>query len=105
MRAGYVLRLRQLGDAEVQDLHRALSSQEQIRRLDVTMDDPPLVGGLKTVANLSPHIHQFRQGDWTGSRGQPLEHGLPLEQLHRDERLAAVLFDLVDGADVRMIQG
>src|SRR6266849_8729685 len=103
--AGDVLRLRHLGDAEVQDLHRALSGQEDVRGLDVTMDDPPLVGGLKTVANLDPYIHQFRQWDWTGPRRQPLEHGVPLEQLHRDERLAAVLFDLVDGAYVRMIQG
>src|SRR6476661_8811244 len=100
-----VPRLHQLRDAEVQDLHPALSGQEDVRRLDVTMDDPPLVGGLKTVADLDPYIHQLRQWDWTGSRRQPLEHGLPLEQLHRDERLAVVLFDLVDRADVRMIEG
>src|SRR4051812_43123211 len=83
--AGDVLRLRQLGDAEVQDLHWALSGQEEVRRLDVTMDDPPLMGDVKTVANLDPDIYQFRQWDWTGSRGQPLEHGPPLEQLHRDK--------------------
>src|SRR3954471_2151792 len=98
MSACDVLRLRQLGDAEVQDLDRPLPGQEDVRWLDVSMDDSPLVGGLKTVANLDPEIHQFRQWDWTGSRRQPLEHSLPLEQLHRDERLAGVLFDLVDGA-------
>ena len=57
------------------------------------------------VAMRSWRLALGAQGAWTGSRGQPLEHGLPLEQLHRDERLAIVLFDLVNGADVGMIQG
>jgi len=35
---------------------------------------------------------------------QPLLEGLPFEQLHGDERLAFVFINVVDGADVGMIQ-
>ena len=44
-----------------------------------------------------------RLGDAQRPAPQPLRERLALEQLHRDEQLAAVLADLVDLADVRMI--
>ena len=36
--------------------------------------------------------------------GDALPQRAPLEQLHHDERPALVLVDVVDGADVRMVQ-
>ena len=40
----------------------------------------------------------------TGRRGDALLEGLAFEQFHRDEGLAFGLVDIVDGADVRMIE-
>ena len=93
----------QLGQPEVEDLGVARRREEEVGRLDVPMNDPFGVRRLQTVGHLQRHRQDL-------VHLQPLpEHALlqrlALEQLHRDEVLPLVLVDVVDGADVRVIQG
>ena len=44
--------LKQFRHPEVQDLDDTLSGEEDVGRLDVTMDDPFFVGGLKTCRQI-----------------------------------------------------
>ena len=73
---------------------------EEIRRLDVAMDDAACVGGLERHGNLHAEVHHL----FDGKRAvfDPLLHRPPLEQLHDDEGPAVLLAELVDRADVRM---
>src|SRR6478672_10392509 len=60
------------------------------------MDDAFVVSCLQTKADLCGHVDQS---------GQRLLEGLSLQQLHGDERLTFVRFDVVNRADVRMVEG
>src|SRR5712691_2707535 len=60
------------------------------------------VRGIKRVRNLNGEIQQFLSRNW--SCADSALKSLPFKQLHRDEGLAIVLADFVDGADVGMVQ-
>ena len=66
------------------------------------MHDPLRVRGLERVGDLRPELQQLRELD----RPAPdaLGERLALEQLHRDEVLAVVLVDRVDGADAGVVE-
>ena len=97
------VRAGQFGQPEVEDLGLAALGDEDVRRLDVPVHDLFCVGGIERV------------GDFNGQRKQGLGvHGLagdtvlqrdPVEKLHGDKRLAVLLANVVNGADVGMIQG
>ena len=94
---------RQLGQPEVEDLGLPAPGDEDVGRLDVPVNDPFGVRGLQTVGHLERHREDL-------VHPQPLPEDallqrLALEQLHRNEVLPLMLVDVVDGADVRMIQG
>src|SRR5262245_22533166 len=64
------------------------------------------VRGIQAPADLNPDINENVRCD--GARrisGQALLQCLSFEQLHRDERPALVLFDVIDSADIRMVEG
>ena len=93
---------RQLGQPEVQDLRLAAVGQEDVRRLDVTMDDSLAVRAVERIGDLDADVD-----DLVGLQGpgrEPIPKRLSLHQLHDDERVALVLADVVDRADVRVIQ-
>ena len=88
-------------EAEVEQLH-AVRGQEDVRRLEVAMDDAARVqrgearrGCRGRSATASERAQR--------AASQPLGERFALEQLHRDEQPAVVLADLVDLADVRMV--
>ena len=58
---------------------------------------------LQRVGELEPQVHNLRRRQRPAL--EPLLERLAFQQLHRDERPALVLVDVVDGADVRVIQG
>ena len=75
--------------------------QKDVRRLEVAMDDAAGVER-RERASMSSAIGSA----WIDAQRaalQPLGERLALEQLHRDEELAVVFADLVDLADVRMV--
>jgi hypothetical protein len=60
------------------------------------------VGGIQCIGNLTAQIQQFP--NFHGLAPDPLPKRLAFQQLHHDERLAFVLADIVNGADVGMVQ-
>ena len=94
--------LRQLGQAEVEDLRLAALGDEDVGGLDVAVDDALRVRGVEGVCNLDPEIERDFE------RERPVVDAvlqrLAVEELHRDERLALGLADVVDRADVRVVE-
>ena len=94
--------LRQLGQAEVQDLRLPALGDEDVRGLDVAVDDALRVRGVEGVCNLDREIER----DFERQRPvvDPVLQRLAVEELHRDERLALGLVDVVHRADVRVVE-
>ena len=91
------------GEAEVEDLDRAVSGEEQVLGFQVAVDDSLLVRGGQPQRDSA--------GDFGGAAErnrapiEPLPQCLALEQLHdreSDSRLAA---EIVDRENVRVRQG
>jgi hypothetical protein len=91
-----------LGQPEVEQLGVTATGHENIRRLDVAMDDIAAVRGVERIDNLHGEVEQFLVRQRLAAN--PVLQRLALEQFHHDERLAVVLADLVNHADVGMIQ-
>src|SRR5215467_14372665 len=78
-----------LGKTEVENLGMAISSNEDVRWLDVAVDDSFRVCGVQTVGHTYPHIQQ-RFEFHRPTRNHMLE-SLALQKFHGDESLT-VLF-------------
>ena len=98
-RAGAPLQLR-TRQAEVEQLH-AVRREEHVRRLEVAMNDAARVQRRQRGQDLEADRDGL--GDVQRSAPQLLGQRLALEQLHGDEQAAGVFADLVDLADVRMV--
>ena len=69
------------------------------------MDDALLMRCLQSIHNLQSQVHQIigrEAGSFLTCKTVP--EGLSLQQLHNDEGLPLVLFNLVDRADVGVVQ-
>ena len=76
---------------------------EQVRGLDVAVDDAAAMRRVERVGDLPREVEDPRRP----ASGPALDEAAdrePFEPLHRDERLSVVLAELVDGADVRMLE-
>ena len=92
----------QLRQPEVHDLDPARRADKQVLWLDVSVNDPLRVGRVETVGHLDG---EAQQRPWLERPpAQVLAEGLAFEQLHRDEGPTVNLADLVDGADVGVIE-
>jgi len=89
-----------LGDSKVENLDRAAAQDEDVRGLQVPVDDVRGVRGGQRRSGL------LRDGDRLGDReragGEPIAQRLTLEQLHDGVRKTVHLADVVDGDDVGM---
>ena len=95
--AGSELRPR---ETEVEQLD-AVRREEDVGRLEIAMDDAARVQRRQRGQHAEADRHRLRDAHRPAL--QPLGERLALEQLHGDEQLAGVLADLVDLADVRMV--
>ena len=76
---------------------------KDVRGLDVAMDDAFGVGSVESIGNLDSDGEQRLQIHRTVA-DQVLQ-GVAVEELHGDERLAVLVADVVDGADIGMVEG
>jgi hypothetical protein len=93
----------ELGQAEVEDLRHAFRRADQVRRLDVAVDDAPGVRAAETAGDLDRDVERERERQRTAL--DPLLDRLAFVERHHDEGLAVALLDRVDRADVRMVEG
>ena len=97
--------LGRLGQAEIEDFHPAAGGgvQPDVGRLDVAVDQPVLVRRRQPPGDFPAQFQDLVHRQRSGFALLLLEVILQrhaLEQLHGQERHAAVLADLVDGDDV-----
>ena len=63
---------------------------------------PARMRGVQRVGDLRAHVEGRVQAQRTG--GEPILQRRPLQILHDDERPLVLLADVVDGADVRVVE-
>ena len=76
---------------------------EDVCRLDVAVNDALGVGGVECVGNLDSNGEQRLQIHWAVA-DQVLQ-SVAVQKLHGDERLPVLFANIVDSADVGMVQG
>ena len=94
--------LGQLGQSEIQHLGVSPIGDEDVGGFNVPMNDPFSMGGIQSVGHLDSQIQQL-----SGVKrpvGHPFLEGLTHQKLHDHEGLAVVISDVVNDADVGMIQ-
>ena len=97
------LRVRgELGQPEVQHLHLPAPGDEDVRRLDVAVQDPVSMRGVEGVGHLHGDVEQGTELE--GPAVQSLVERLALEQLHGQVALSGFFVKAVHGADVRVIE-
>src|SRR6266566_3718519 len=94
---------REFGQAEVEDFGVAAIRDKEVRGLNVAMNDAFGVRGIQGVGDLDAQREQSFQ--FHGTAGNAVLQGCAFQKLHGNERLPFLFPDVVDGADVGMIQG
>ena len=96
-------RVRELGEAEVENLDAVLG-EKQVARLDVTVHHALRMRFGQSFGHLTGNLESFVQGQGAGL--QPLLERLAFVMRHDDEQLAVGgRFDIVNRADVGMVGG
>ncbi len=80
----------------------AALDEKNICGLDVAVNDSLGVSRIEPVGDLNTDLQKFRDVD--GLAGDTVLESLAFEQLHGDERAAFEFADIVNRADVGMIQ-
>ena len=90
-------------DPEVGDLHPAVAADEDVRRLDVAVDDAAVVRGLDGAGGLGGEARGLARGQdplLAQDRGEVLA----LDELHDDVRARRVVAEVEHGDDVRVVE-
>ena len=91
-----------LGEAEIEHFHAIARPDEDVGGFDVAVDDARAMRGVQRVGDLGAHVEGGVQAQRTG--GEPILQRRALQILHDDERPPVLLADVVDGADVRVVE-
>src|SRR6266550_3418820 len=91
-----------LGEAEIKDFGLVSTGDEDVGGFDVAMDDALGMGGVEGVRNLDSEIEQAVE--FQGLAVNCVLESLALKQFHGYEVPALVLPDLIDSADVGVIE-
>ncbi len=97
-----VLGCSNLGEAEVQNLGVAPLGNENVRRLDVTVNDAFRVRRIQRIRNVDCHMQEPLQ--FHRLTGDQMFQCRAIEVLHGNERPAFFLANLMNRADVGVIQ-
>ena len=79
-----------------------VGSHEHVGGLEVPVDDAPLVCGPEGLGDLDPEVEQAVGGQRLPAHEVPQRPAV--EQLHHEERAVAMAADVVDRADVRVVE-
>ncbi len=93
-----------LGQPEIQDLGVAARRDEDVGGLDVAVDNPDGVCGIKGVGDFDAERQQGLHVETAITGNSLLQRGA-LQILHGDEGAAVLFSDVMNRADVGMIQG
>src|ERR1700719_2502156 len=100
---GCLSQVSDLAQAEIEDLRVPPLGNEDVCGLDVAMNDAFRVGGIQSIGNLnSEQEDDFR---FQRSARDSVLESCSFQKLHGDEGPAGFLANVINGADVRMIQG
>ncbi|HEV8336851.1 MAG TPA: hypothetical protein VGR67_10570 [Candidatus Polarisedimenticolia bacterium] len=101
-RGGRQVGIRHAGQPEIEDLHRAVGRDLDVRRLEIAMDDSPLVGRLESLGDLPCDRQGLleRHGPVRDSVGERRS----LDQLEHQRRRPGRFFHPIDGADGAVAQ-
>lgn len=105
-RSGGGLRVGELGESEIQQLDVCAglaAGQHDVTGLEVAMDDVLAVGLVERFADLDRHAVDVGQRQRPAR--QPLRERFALDVLHDGVRRALVIADIVQGADVGVVEG
>jgi len=94
--------LRHLGQPKVEDLGVTALRHQNVGWLNVTMNDSFTMSRIQRVGNLNPKRQDVLGVHWPPSDAVLQRHAI--EELHDDERSFAVSIDLIDRANVGMVQ-
>ena len=94
--------LQLFGQAEIENLRVAASGDEDIRGLDIAMDDSSGVSGIERVGDFDAQFEQRLELERLAT--DAVLQSCAIEIFHGDEVAAFVAADFVDRADIRMIQ-
>ena len=94
------------GEAEVEELHPAVREHHDVLRLEVPVDDAGGMGGGESRGELAGDRRRLGACEApVRPPGEELGERRAVVVGHGEKTLALVLADLVDGPDVRMVQG
>jgi hypothetical protein len=91
-----------LRQTEIENLGVPAFGDEDVRGLDVAMNDPLAMRGIHCIRNLNRHTEQNVILDRLPCYA--VLQSRAVQELHGDERFAVLVVNFVDGADVGMIQ-
>src|SRR5437867_1404736 len=100
--AGGGHRGRVLGKPEIQDFDSPFAGQHHVLWLQVAMDDRGAMRGGEPVGELNANIEQLAYGDFTLSDERMKR--VSIHQFRDDERNTALIPDIVNGQDIRMVE-
>jgi hypothetical protein len=98
-----ILRRLDARDAEVGDFDLAIGPDDDIRRLDVAVNDAKIVGIIECAEQFAHDARDLFHRKTLVLRKMVLQFASDHE-LHRDKRGIAVLAEIINGDDVRMIE-
>src|SRR5215831_9865647 len=90
-------------EAEIEDLGYAIVRNEYVARLDVTMDNPPLMSVGEAFTDLH-HQSQLALEGQISAPANDLTQLLSFQVLHDNEQTPGVLTEIVDRDDVGVVQ-
>ncbi len=97
------LRARQLGQPEIQDLHAPVAEHEEVRRLEIPMDQPVIVRRGEAARDLERDVDRLARRE--RPLVQTLAQGLALEKLGHEVGRSLVRAHIVEHENVGMVQG
>src|SRR5277367_6496772 len=90
------------GEAKIKNLGVSALGDKNIRRLDIAVHDAFGMGGIKRVRNLDTERQELVGLE--RPTGDEVLQRLAVEEFHSDKSAAFMLADIVDGADVGVVQ-